>query len=1039
MQRLTLELPAALLHVWPRTRSGGAWDEVQDRLLAALGPCAGVFRLQPGLLAVVPVAGDPAVVDTAASYAHLFAAETADRAASEAGLLVTPGRVVVDGTAALAADPLVDDLRRRPPALQPNRVHFTTRAARILEDHAALEAAGHWETPAGRAVPLVRAAALPLLDRPWRNPELLGRPTRAVARPALAAALATALTEAGGEAAFRVEGPLGVGKTRAVVEAAAAGGGTLLYARVPAPRSARPGLGLQIVTRWLAASGEAGPAAGGGWGRALAAARSRLLGGEAGQPTAGAELIAALLPRAAERRQAAGAGALTVVCDDVENARAGDFDLLAQLATAADPVSLRLVLVARSGTPWPAPLAGLPRLEVPPLDEDEARALAADLLGGLSAPEEVRARFLAAAAGNPFCLEEGIAALIHAKQVRASYGNFFFGGDPATPFEPSPRLVQHAEAEAARLGVSPPLHVLAAGDGPLPPAEVRSALTLLGGAGDAAGGDWEEEAAAAGWLAAAESPWGPGVAFRVPALGRALAGCLAPAAATAARRALGELLAEASTEPRARWQAYRLLAGSAAAVPLLLRLAEDEAAPGADLFPALAAELVAHRRAAGEARGELALLLALVPLGLRLGRLEGLEEEIARAQRLAAERGAKGVRDQLAAVRFLADLERRRGRAPEAEEALRAALQGAAGVADVDKAGLLLDLADLLLQQKRFDEAERLLGVLAASLTRGEPAAACRFLLGNLALHRNRHDEALAHHQAALAGRRAAGARPRPLVASLTALGAVHLALGRYSEALAHYAEAEDLARRLGDEVELAFTLLGLGRVLSRIGDFTAAAGPLRQALALRERAGDRLGEAVARLEVAENLLALDQPKDALRAAREAHFRLSLAGAGAPMARAERLLGRVLLARRRLGAAHGHLAHALELDRERGDHPAVAFDHAWLLEEAMAAGRAEDVRRHADALAEHVAQALAREAYPDLGERLDLRVHRALTWLLDQGSPVAADPVLPLQRAYAALMRKVGHLEPELRQRFLYQVAENRAIVEAATRAGLGG
>ena len=117
----TLELPAALLHVWPRS-SDTAWEGPIARLAGALGPDAGVYRLRPGLLAVVPIAGEPAILDTAVSYGRLLAAEAEEHltgAAAGASLLVAPGTVTLlaGGAAELLPDPLLDDLAAQPAAL----------------------------------------------------------------------------------------------------------------------------------------------------------------------------------------------------------------------------------------------------------------------------------------------------------------------------------------------------------------------------------------------------------------------------------------------------------------------------------------------------------------------------------------------------------------------------------------------------------------------------------------------------------------------------------------------------------------------------------------------------------------------------------------------------------------------------------------------------------------------------------------------------------------------------------------------------------
>jgi tetratricopeptide (TPR) repeat protein len=1055
----SLALPAALLHVWPRAKGAG-WEGLVERLCAVLGPGSGVFRVRPGLVAVVPIAGDPGVHDTAVSYARLLAAEAEESlpgAAASAGLLVTPGTVALgEGAAEPLPDPLFDDLSRRRPELAPNEVHLTGRAALTLETPRELRDAGKFEGPSGRAVPLSLPGEAKPPTRSWRNPELLGRRPKSVARPAVARALA----DPAAARAVRVTGPLGAGKTRAVLEALAGSAGTVLRAAAPAARSAEPTLEMQIATRWLALTGDADRVVLEGRVRALAAARRRLLGGGSASPASEAVPLSRLLVRAAERQRAGGKGPLVLVCDDLERASSDDFATLSQLVEAARPDLLRLVLIGRDGTPWPPAWDALPLVEVPPFRDAEMGALADHLLSGLSAPAAVRDRFLAAAAGNPFFFEEGIAELIHRKQVRRSYGNYFFSGDADTPYAPSPRLVQHVEAEANRLGTPLPLRLLALAEGPLPAAELRSAATLLDPRAGAGPPEWQAPYVAAGWLTEEESPWGPGVTLRGPALAEALGGTVVPAAAPRARRTLGELLVDLSRDAAARWRSYRLLAGTAEAVPVLLRLAREPApaghpggprgddrpaaapaAPAADteLLAALAAELASHRERGGDGETELALLLALAPLALRLARLDGLEEELARAMRLAVERAAAAPGPLLEVSQLKADLDRRRGRLAGAEEALRAALKTSRQIGEAGKAALLVQLGRLLIQQERHDEAEKLFGQILESATDGdrpdqvELAASCRFYLGNVALRRNRIAEAFDLHRAALDARRELGGESKLLVASLTAMGAVCLEMGLYSESLAHYREAEAEARAIGDDVELAFVLVGVGRALGRLGDFADASGPLRQALALRAGAGDALGEALARLAVAENYLDLQLPREALREAREAHFRMSMLGDNAPIGQAEGLLGRILLSRRRNAAARSHLLRAFERHRDRGALVAAAFCRGWLLDEALTAERADEVFLLSRALADF----LERSPYPELGERIDYRLFRSLAWLRQRGEKVA-NPLAHLRRAYDALLRKAGHLDPSQRQRFLHQVPENQAILAAGARHQLG-
>ena len=80
---------------------------------------------------------------------------------------------------------------------------------------------------------------------------------------------------------------------------------------------------------------------------------------------------------------------------------------------------------------------------------------------------------------------------------------------------------------------------------------------------------------------------------------------------------------------------------------------------------------------------------------------------------------------------------------------------------------------------------------------------------------------------------------------SLTALGAVYLALGNYPSAFESYREAHELLEEHGAEDDVGFPLLGLGKVLNRLGDYTSASQPLKIALALREGKDEVTGEAV--------------------------------------------------------------------------------------------------------------------------------------------------------------------------------------------------
>lgn len=1040
----TLELPAALLHVWPRGDREG-WQRRIGRLCDALGPGSGVYRLDTGLLAVVPVPGDPAVLDTAASYGRLLAAgarRPLSGGAGDAGLLVTPGVVRVAGDGAEAVPgPLLEDLERKPATLPPGEVHITGRAARTLETRREVVAAGPYDGPTGRSVPLYLVGRARDPKRPWRNPELLGRQLKAVARPELAEALHRAVA---GAPAVTVRGGLGCGKTRLVIDTLAGSEPGFQRATTTPRRSAEPSLAEQIAAAWLPLAGNRAGDFEGLMAAAAEGRRRQLLGESADDGAAATGELIAELPALLRSAARSTGRPLVLLLDDLERAEAQDLALVSLLLADAEAENLRLVLAGRRGATWPAAWDDLPRIDVPRFERGDQERCADQILSGLSLPSAVRERLLQASAGNPFALEEGVAALIHRRAVRRIYGNFFFSGGDDTGFVPSARLVQHVEAETGRLGSAAPLRLLAAAAVPLPAAELRSAAALAPGGGQAEPG-WEERFVDSGWLERRASPWGEGVGFAIPAWASALVATLGPETAARARHASGELVAELARDPAARWAAYRLVAGSPEAVPLLLDLATRDPRAGGpalpasdeDLLAALTRELVEHRERGDDAETELALLLAILPLALRTAHLEGLADEIKKAMHLALEHGGGGPERLLALARLKADLDRREGRLAKAEQTLRKALKTSRLVDETGKAALLVQLGRVLIEQQRLDEAAKLFRqVLERVDHAGQEAltASCRFYLGNIALHRAAYRDAFDHHRRALELRRELPGALKPTIASLTALGAVCLALGRYSEALQYYEQAEEGARAAGDDEELAFVLLGVGRALSRLGDLAAAASPLRQALALREGSGDEVGEGVARLAVADNLLALDRPREALAEAREAHFRLSLHASGAPGAEAEQLLGRIQLSRRQPQEARGYLQRALAYHRDRGDRVAAAFDRAFLLDAALA----EDSQDEVMTLTRQLGGFLAGDSYPEQGERLDYRMFRGLEFLRELGIETE-DPEPFLRRAYQALLAKAGLLDPPLRQVFLYQIPDNEAIVLAATKAGLTG
>ncbi|MEM7048429.1 MAG: tetratricopeptide repeat protein [Acidobacteriota bacterium] len=1031
-------LPAGLLHLWPQSEPE-VWAALVDHLTASLGPDSGVYAVRDGLIAVVPTAGDPAVLDTATSYARFLAAAARrpkSGGGAEATMLVTPGTVRVGSDRiTVVADRLFEDLISQPPQLTPGQVHLTGRAVQTLEIRREAEAVDPLVGASGRPVPLFRLGHVSQTHRLWRNPNLLGRKLASAHRPELVEALKDAL----GQAVVRVRGAMGCGKTRAVLEALDPESRRIVRVVVPAGRSAVPPLAAQLARALLQLTdGLERVELGTLINQLTTRRRLELMGREASGDGLSPTMVAQLLRRIAETHASRGQHPLTLVCDDLERASQDDLALLAELAAGCSVSSFQLVLVGRGEVAWPDEVRSV---EVPPFEAEEMDEVTESLFSGLSLPEAVHQDLLESAGGVPFVLEEGLAALIHAKLLRQIYGSFFFSGEDDVRFRPSDRLVAHVEAEALRVGHAVPLRLLAASAFAVPSSELRSAASILGSAGGPK--NWYQSYLEAGWLEARESPWGEGLQFASRGIGDSLRRTLDDP--VACRHAVGELLVELSGSDRARWQAYQLVSGSAEGVPILLRVARqrrdainssDRPATDEDLLAALTHEVVAHRSRKGDSETELELLMTLLPIALQTANLEGLAEELKHAMHLALQQAEASPETLLALARLKADLDRREGRLDKAEQTLQSALRSSRTTDKAGKAALLLQLGRVLMEQQRFDEAERLLEQVLEPIDQPgfeSLTATCRFYLGNIALRQHRLDKAYDHHLQALKQRRE---RPedsgKPTIASLTALGAVCLSMGRYSESLLHYQAAEQGARALGDRSELSYVLLGLGRILGRLGDFAAASAPLRQALALREEAGDELGEALARLAVAVNHLDLDRPQDALREAREASFRLNLLPDSPFGGRAERLLGRIQLARRRTEEAHSHLLKGLQLHQRFDDPLAAAFDRAWLVETAITQERTEIV----DGLIQELGDFLAREEYPEQGERLDYRMFRALEWMAERGH-ARKNPLPFLQRAYDALLRKAGRLDPELRQHFLYQIPINQQILVAATRNGI--
>lgn len=464
------------------------------------------------------------------------------------------------------------------------------------------------------------------------------------------------------------------------------------------------------------------------------------------------------------------------------------------------------------------------------------------------------------------------------------------------------------------------------------------------------------------------------------------------------------------------------------------RVQEAGAGDVPELVELLREQLGLRRRDGTDAQAEYQVLWLLLPLARRTGKLPDYRNELDRALDLADGRTEEAV--ALASLR--AELEAQEGRYDDAETTLRQCLKLAGSMDEARKGSLILKLARVQVHREQYAVAARLLAEVLPVLEEGGHAAlaaTCRFHLGNISLRQGRFAASSSHHRQALAVRKGLG-DPEALSASLCALGAVSLASGNYPQALEWFRQAETTARNTDSQADLAYALYGLGRALGRLGDAAGATRRLRASLEIRRAIGDQEGQAISQVAVAENSLALGQPRKALEEAQEAVFHLSLLAPSGTVGDAEQLLGRIHLAQRHDREARRHLDAALRHHETHHDPTAMAFDRAWMLRLKLA----WPVREEIEPLVDAVLGYLETHAYPDLGERLDYQVFAALEALAAKGERGGRvdERNRFLERAYAALMRKTNYLDAELRHRFLFQVPENDAILQAAGERDIG-
>jgi len=1000
---LALRYPTSVVRVWGSDRA--SCDLVRDTLLEE---CDAV-GLEDDALAIVPTPGDPAVFDAGLHWSRRMLAKL-EGAADGPRILLSPAEVLLRGTEVLGIhDDITDNLSRRPPVLDANHAYLTTWAAQSLETSWDLTPSGTYRGASGQQVPLVQATSQTAAVTPWRNPGMLGRQIMSTRRPELEKNLEEHLDDR----VIRVTGPVGCGKTRLVWETLHRKQRTFLWLQAHPARRRGLSLARQIAEHVLEAS----------------TIREGNLSDPAStsddSPRRAIDKVLALLATHESASQD-----LYLVCDDCEQILQEDLELLLELGNAKIPNRrLHLILIGR-GASSRTGFEGTFSLRVPEFADTELADLTERLFNGLSLPDVLSDHLLKATHGHPFALEEGLLSLVRSKVMRTLYGNFFFAGTEPTNYQPSARLISHIQAEAGRLGHSTRLMLLALADTPVPP----DVLSVAAGHVEKSRDDtWATPAVEAGMLRRVPSPWGIGVEFSCPAYARALALSAPEETVLEMRGRLGRALQPVSQNGKQQWFTYRLLEGSTDASAALLKTARSSYAGQLDpetLFEALGKELTHHRANEGDEETELLLIWRMLPTARRLGKLQHCVPELERALEMVDDDSEK----QLALASLIASAHEEAGQHRQAETALLSGLKNtSASDQPKRRARLALQLGAIYERTGRLSEASRLLEDLYPALEsqdHDELAASCHFTLGEIALRRNRLEEAITHHRAAYETRNRLGEQ-RAITTSLTALGRVAHVAGNYPQALEYFDEALNNVSDMASE-ECARVLLGTAAVLRRLGDYQQAATLNRQALAIHERREDASAEAAARLALAETLFDLEQFDKALVEARNVHFKMDLLSMPAELADAEQLIGRIEHSHRRHEAAVSHLERALEKHTDQGNARGTALDHAWLIDIALGAEDGSALRRHTSGLQKLLPELL----HSSIFESLSYRMFRGLSWLRLHDTRVE-DPRPHLEHGYREVLRKAFPLDPDRRHQFLFEVQDNREILDAATHEGL--
>jgi serine/threonine-protein kinase len=180
-------------------------------------------------------------------------------------------------------------------------------------------------------------------------------------------------------------------------------------------------------------------------------------------------------------------------------------------------------------------------------------------------------------------------------------------------------------------------------------------------------------------------------------------------------------------------------------------------------------------------------------------------------------------------------------RLAKAEKHLGRALALLEHVDDLRRARTQVNLAEVLIEEERLDDAEAAvrgaLPLLQQRLGVHTDVAAALERLAEILVDRGRYGDALPPAERALTIRERLLGPANPRVAyALSALGNALRGLGRHAEAERHHRRAVELQAALGDSIELALALDELGSDLQAAGRLDDAWAAFARAAAIRER-----------------------------------------------------------------------------------------------------------------------------------------------------------------------------------------------------------